>query len=232
MRAAARSSRYTRPHGPGRSTRAARGRGRCGRGSAGGPCRRRAPRCRPERAGLGRVRVQDVRPQLADQAGDAPDRDRVEHGVELAAELGISSTSTPSSSRHERHRLLAAADLARGERRPVAREPRAPGSDRLTWSAGPPMLSRAIMRRTRTGAASPARSAKQRVRGAAQALLERHGRVVAEHLAGGREVGPGVADVAGPSTGPRSASRPGLPRISPIVVGDAVDGGRARRRRR
>src|SRR5258708_35620753 len=60
-----------------------------------------------------------------------------------------------------------------------------------TWSAGPPVFSRAITRRMRTGS-------DKRFDGAAEAVFQIDGRLPAEHFARRTDVGPRVADVPAP----------------------------------
>ena len=82
---------------PGRSSRAARGRGRCGRRSAAA----RRPRARaapPDRSRLGGMRVEDVRPHSRISSHDRLHRERVETGESSRWRCSTCPTSTPSSS--------------------------------------------------------------------------------------------------------------------------------------
>ena len=103
----------------GRSSRGGRDRGTCGRRRAGsepGEQRRGAP----DGAGLRRVGVDDVRPDCADELREPPGRDRVADGRELAREAGKPDDLDAGALGDERHRLLAARDVAGDERRLVA----------------------------------------------------------------------------------------------------------------
>jgi hypothetical protein len=71
-------------------------------------------------AGLGGVRVEDVRPDLADDAQQAARRDRVGQGRDLPLELRDVERVDAELVGDVLHRPLAAADPARHEGRPVA----------------------------------------------------------------------------------------------------------------
>ena len=87
--------------------------------------RRPAPpreQCRDasDRPGLRRVRVQDVRPDAADQPGQTEDRDRVTDRRDLAVQLLDPLHLDAELVGHERHRVLAAREAAGDEGRLVA----------------------------------------------------------------------------------------------------------------
>ena len=85
----------------------------------------RAPRAGEERRGaadrprLGRVGVDDVRTELADEVRELERGKRVSKGRELPREPGQGHDLDPGALGHERHRLLAAADVAGHEGRLV-----------------------------------------------------------------------------------------------------------------
>ncbi len=90
----------------------------------GGACEER--RHTPHRARLRRMRVQDLRPLLADQAGKSKHRKRVPDRRDLPRQRVELDDLDAELLRHIRHRALAARERAGDERRLVAslREPR------------------------------------------------------------------------------------------------------------
>ncbi len=116
-----------------------------------GPPARQEGAHSPDRAGLRRVRVDDVRTSLADDAREAPRRERVAYRRQLARQPA--AAERPGRPACSATNSIDSSPGATSPATSIVSYPRSasPRARYVTWSAGPPTLSRAITRTTRIG---------------------------------------------------------------------------------
>ena len=210
-------ARGRRASGTGRSSRAARGRGTCARRSAAARRPRAAPRAgrprRPSRCACAGCAAARARISRASRDTASRSRTRRDLAVQVAERHDVDARAPRRRTTIE---LLAARERSRRR-----------ASSRSRASARPCGQVGDVQRRpAHVQAGDHAQDRDRLSQGAASAVRRRPSssadrRLVAEHLARGRDVGPRVADVAG-ARRREAASRPACRGSAPIVVRDVV----------